>query len=389
MAQSSTQPARTLPQDDDRDIELARYRVMAEEASDIIMLHEKGKAVCVSAALDRLLKRTPDEFQSGGYLQSVHPDDLTEAMKVRGRPRPGETRTATYRVRHADGHYLWFEVSTRGVYDSSTGEFLQEISVGRDVTARKEHELRLKTAQERAEAANRAKSAFLANMSHELRTPLNAILGFSEVMRNEMFGALGHERYREYADSIHEAGERLLWIVGNILDVARIESGRFELQPESLSLPVLMDECIGLVKAAADKACVTLEQALSVDSLIADAQALRKILLNLLSNAVTFASGGGTVRIEAERRGTDVFLRVRDNGRGMTAETLAQLKQPFAQLCTDATLARDGPGAGAGIAVTRALVEGHGGSMEIESELGIGTAVTVRLPQPAAMRAGV
>jgi PAS domain S-box-containing protein len=164
--------ARTIfaPDAADRDALLARYRAMTEEASDIIVLHENGRIVCATGALWRLLRRTPEEFQAGGYLQLVHPDDLPAAEQLRGTPPPGKVWRATYRVRHRDGHYVWFEVATRGVYDETTGGFVREISVGREIGERKAHELRLQAAREQADAANRAKSAFLAPRQHESRT---------------------------------------------------------------------------------------------------------------------------------------------------------------------------------------------------------------------------
>src|ERR1051325_4493691 len=219
-----------------RDALLARYRAMAEEASDIVVLHEGGHIVCATGALWRLLKRTPEEFENGRYLHLVHPDDLPEARKLLGTPPAGETWTATYRVRHADGHYVWFEVRTRGEYDEKTGALLREVSVGRDVTERKEQELRLRAAQERAEAANRAKSAFLAHMSHELRTPLNAIIGFADIMRHEKLGPLGNGRYSEYAGSIFESGGTLLRLIANVLDIARIESGALSITTQAIDL---------------------------------------------------------------------------------------------------------------------------------------------------------
>ena len=141
-----------------------RYRLMMEEASDIIMLHTAdGRVEFASAALERLLGRTIREFDDKGYLHMVHPDDRAEAEKLAIRPKPGETRTATYRVRHAAGHYVWIEATTRSVHDEATGEFLHVVGVSRDVTARREQEIAMEIAREAAETANRAKSAFLAN----------------------------------------------------------------------------------------------------------------------------------------------------------------------------------------------------------------------------------
>jgi PAS domain S-box-containing protein len=359
---------------------LARYRAMAEEASDIIILHEGGRIVCGTGAMWRLLQRTPEEFQNGGYLALVHPDDLPAARLLLGTPPPGEIWRATYRVRHADGHYVWFEVVTRGAYDESTGEFLREISVGREIGERKAHEIALTAAQERAEAANRAKSAFLANMSHELRTPLNAIIGFADLIRSEAFGPLGNERYGDYAASIAQAGALLLGMVGNILDVARLESGRFDLQPTQLDLRALVMECVALHHAAAERAGISLQCETEPAFAYADADAVKKILLNLLSNALKFTPAGGSVTVELDRRGSQTVLRVRDNGTGISEETIARLSQPFAALCSQAALARGTSGVGLGLMLTRALAEAHGGCLEIESQPGKGAVATVHLP---------
>ena len=374
-------------EDTERNALLARYRAMAEEASDIIVLQEDGRIVCASGALHRLLKRTPEEFQNGGYLRLVHPDDLAVARTVQGTPPPGETWTAAYRVQHADGHYVWFEVTTRAMYDAATGRFLREISVGRDITERKQNELRLQAAQERAETANRAKSAFLANMSHELRTPLNAIIGFAEMIGSEALGPLANARYRDYASSIAQAGALLLGMVDNILDVAKLEAGRFDLHLEPIESEALLAECAGLHQAAAAQAGLTVEWHSSAGTVVADRGALRKLLLHLLSNAVKFSPPGSAVRVTAERENGSVVLRVRDTGRGMTAEQVARAAQPFAEICSQAALARGQTGTGLGLALVRGLAEAHGGTMFVASAPGAGTTVTISLPAAAARQA--
>ena len=380
--------ARTISAPDaaDRDALLARYRAMTEEASDIIVLHEDGRIVCATGALWRLLRRTPEEFQAGGYLQLVHPDDLPAAEQLRGTPPPGKVWRATYRVRHRDGHYVWFEVATRGVYDETTGGFVREISVGREIGERKAHELRLQAAREQADAANRAKSAFLANMSHELRTPLNAIIGFAELMRGEAFGPLDG-RYRDYAASIAQAGENLLAMLGNILDVAKLESGRFELAPQALDLSAAVADCIGLVHGAAGKAGVSIEQTLALQRCTADPEALKKILLNLLANAVAFTPRGGRIVIETTCDGSAAVLRVSDTGCGKSTEQIAHVSEPFAELCSRAALARGKAGAGLGLPLAKALAEAQGGALHIESEPGRGTIVSIRLPNAACIDA--
>ena len=363
------------------------YRTIAEEASDIIFLHENGHIVFASGALERILGRTPEEFQDGRYLDLVHPDDLEEAKKVRGRPPKGEVRTATYRNRHADGHYLWIETRTRGIYDETTGAFQCEISVGRDVTERREQELKMRAAQERAEAASRAKSLFLANMSHELRTPLNAIMGFSDMMRSESFGPLGHDRYREYAATICSSGQHLLDLITDILDTAKIESGKLELHPEEIDLDGAIRECTHLLDMRAKEAGLELHVDIGAHAseLTADRRAVKQILLNLLSNAIKFTPAGGHVAVETSWRPGFLALSVRDDGLGIPADQIPRLGRPFEQVCIDPLLAKGG--SGLGLALVQALAQKHGGAMRIESEQGSGTTVTVEFPIQQALRA--
>jgi len=356
------------------------YRTIAEEASDIIFLHDSGRIVFASNALDRVLKRRPEELEDGRFLELVHPDDIDEAMKVRGRPPPGEIRSATYRNRHADGHYVWIETRTRAIYDDETGDFLCEISVGRDVTERREQELKMRAAQERAEAASRAKSLFLANMSHELRTPLNAIMGFADMMRMEAFGAMGHERYREYAATICNSGQHLLDLITDILDTAKIESGKLELHPEQIDLGGAIRECIDLLAIRAREAGLDLGVKLGdqASELSADRRAVKQILLNLLANAIKFTPSGGHVSIETSSRKDCIALCVRDDGVGIPADQIPRLGRPFEQVCVDPLLAKGG--SGLGLALVQALAQKHGGAMRIESEQGVGTTVTVEFP---------
>ncbi len=364
------------------------YRVMAGEASDIIFFHESDRIVFASHALDRLLKRKPEEFHHGRYLELVHPDDLEAAYKLLGRPPPGQIWTGTYRVRHADGHYLWIETRTRGVYDEATGEFRQEISVGRDVTERVEHELKIRAAQERAEAANRAKSLFLANMSHELRTPLNAVIGFADMMRGEVFGPLGHARYGEYAKLICGSGQHLLDLVTDILDMAKIENGKLELNIEQIDLEATIANCIELLSLRAKDAGIELSVDFEGDcsQFFADRRAIKQILLNLLTNAVKFTSEGGHVAVEVRSQGDSLALAVRDDGIGIPTDQIPRLGKPFEQVCTDPMLAKGG--SGLGLALVHALVQRHGGTVRIESEHGVGTTVTVTFPlAPPALRA--
>jgi len=364
----------------ERERERTWHRAMARETSDIIVLRENGRIVLASNALARLLQRSPEEFQSGGYLRLVHPDDRNEALKLRGRPPPGEIWTATYRLPHADGHYIWFEARTRGVYDEATGEFLREISVLRDITERKAQELKMCAALERAEAANKAKSLFLATISHELRTPLNAILGFSDILKEERLGPVGSVRTRDYAGSIHDSGAHLLALINDILDITRLEDGRLELHLEPVALESVIAECAQSVAGQADKSGVRFHTRLDAGACVlhADRKRLQQILLNLLSNAMKFTHEGGAVCISTLRRDGGIALAVSDTGIGMEADDIPKALERFGQI--DSRLSRKYEGAGLGLPITRQLAELHGWTLAIESNPGAGTTVTILVP---------
>ncbi len=364
-----------------------KYRLMTEQASDIIMLHDlDGRVLFASHALQRVLGLTRDDFERDGFLALIHPDDLEEASKLSTLPVPGQTLTASYRARHADGHYVWMEGSTRAVHDEATGEFRHVIGISRDITERKTQELAAKAARENAEAASKAKSGFLASMSHELRTPLNAIIGFADVMKAEMFGPLGNARYVEYADLIHDSGAHLLDLISDILDMAKIEAGKMELHFEQVDLAHIIEDCARLMSQRAREGGIDLSIEVPKNGLRlhADYRAIKQILLNLMSNAVKFTPRGGLILVSAVDDGKHVVIRVCDNGIGIPAGTLPRLGRPFEQAATDPMIAKIGTGLG--LALVRALAEKHGGSMRIESVEGEGTTVTVELARGAAVR---
>ena len=231
---------------------------------------------------------------------------------------------------------------------------------------------------------------FLATVSHELRTPLNAIIGFSEMLANAALAPTDPAKAREYASIIHTSGQHLLSVVNTILDASKLESGRFEVQPESFDVAPLVIACRDMMSLKAEQAGIALEVAVAPDvrDLVADARACKQILINLLSNAVKFTPAGGRVRIDAHTEGHAIVFAVSDTGIGIGAPDLPRLGDAFFQARND--YARPFEGTGLGLSVVRGLVGLHGGTISIESAQGEGTLVTVRLPRdgrPAAGRA--
>jgi signal transduction histidine kinase len=243
----------------------------------------------------------------------------------------------------------------------------------------------LRGAKEEAEAASRTKSQFLANMSHELRTPLNAILGFAEIIRDQVAG-LATERRREYAEHIHDAGRHLLGIIGDVLDLSKVEVGRLELHKEWVTIDEIVRACRRLVAERAREGGVAIEEDLpaALPPVFADRQRLKQIVLNLLSNAVKFTPAGGRVVIAgAVPSEGGILLSIADTGIGMRQEDIPVALAPFQQI--EADLSRRYEGTGLGLALAKTLTELHGGTLEVESELGRGTVVRLRLP---ALRVG-
>ncbi len=275
--------------------------------------------------------------------------------------------------RHSDGR--WLRTTERKTSEGGI------VAISTDVTELKNRETDLREAKTQAEFANRSKSEFLANMSHELRTPLNAIIGFSEMMRLETFGPIGNPRYIEYVRDIHESGTHLLSLINDILDLSKIEAGAFELKEEEVDLAQVVAACRRIIEVRAKEAGLTLDTRLSgkLPKLWSDERAVKQIILNLLSNAVKFTPTGGkvTVRAEIEEDGCFV-LSVSDTGIGIDADDIPKVFKPFSQI--DGSLSRKHDGTGLGLPLVKSLVEVHGGTIELESELGNGTIITIRFP---------
>ena len=239
-----------------------------------------------------------------------------------------------------------------------------------------------------AEAANIAKSRFLAQMSHELRTPLNAILGFSEVMKNELFGAHAVRAYKDYANDIHNSGVHLLGLINEILDLSRIEAGRYELNEESVSLVQVAEECRHLLKLRASNRGITIHDMFEPDMprLWADERAVRQICLNLLSNAIKFTPQGGEVWLKVGWTAAGgQYFSVRDNGPGIPESEIPIVLDSFGQGSNAIKSAEQG--AGLGLPIVKSLIELHGGTFSLKSKLREGTEVVVTFPPERVMAA--
>ncbi|QIB35120.1 PAS domain-containing protein [Ancylobacter pratisalsi] len=302
----------------------------------------------------------------------------------------------------------WLKVAERRTKD---GGF---VSVGTDITALKRHEERLMDSEKRlmalvadlrksqqtlemqalqlaelaqnyadektkAEDANRAKSEFLANMSHELRTPLNAIIGFSELMESGLFGPLGSDKYNEYCRDIRDSGRYLLDVINDILDMSRIEAGRFQLNLQPVKLDEVVTDAIRVMSVRADEKHLTItsesEEAVAVE---ADKRALKQIALNLISNAIKFTPEHGRITLRTRQFARAALLVIEDTGIGIPKSALAKIGKPFEQV--ESQFTKTYKGSGLGLAIAKSLVELHGGTMRIRSSEGVGTTVVIRLP---------
>jgi two-component system cell cycle sensor histidine kinase PleC len=236
-------------------------------------------------------------------------------------------------------------------------------------------------ARKRAEAANISKSRFLAQMSHELRTPLNAILGFSEVMKSEVFGEHAIPAYKEYSGDIHNSGVHLLGLINEILDLSRIEAGRYELNEESVSLAGIVEDCHHLLKIRASNRGITIHEMFEPDlpRLWADERAIRQICLNLLSNAIKFTPQGGEIWLKVGWTASGgQYMSVKDTGPGIPEEEIPIVLASFGQGSNSIKSAEQG--AGLGLPIAKSLVDLHGGTFTLKSKLRIGTEVVVTFP---------
>ena len=335
------------------------------------------------AVADRILPgmNFEDFIRAGTVAGDLSIPESEREAWITERLRRRKEQRVSFELKLGDGR--WIKVSDHKTADGST------VGIRTDITDLKLREEALYAAKETAEIASRSKSEFLANISHELRTPLNAIIGFSEIMREEIFGPLGSPQYREYIGDVLESAHHLLGVINDILDVAKAEAGKLELSEEHVEIAQVVNSARRLVQERAQRSRVTIRTNLPSDlpPLHADERKLKQILLNLLTNSVKFTPAGGFIEIAARLAETgDFLLTVRDTGIGIATEDIATALAPFGQV--DSKLNRKYEGTGLGLPLSNAMVKLHGGELTIESAVGTGTTVTIRLPA-ARVRASV
>jgi PAS domain S-box-containing protein len=308
------------------------------------------------------------------YLEPGRREDFLTEMQAHGK-----VVGFISRIRRHDGSLIWISENARAVRNSKGRIIFYEGTV-EDVTAKLETAAALKRALRESEEANRAKSAFLAAMSHELKTPLNAVLGFSEILKSEMLGPIGQAAYRDYASDIHASGARLLSIINDILDTARLQGGAITLASRPISLLELTESAVALARRSTQGThAVTFDLPSDAPLVDVDPVRLGQALSNLVSNALKFTPESGTITVGARLVANDaISITVSDTGIGMDADKIAAALEPFRQL--DGSLARRFEGTGLGLSIAKALVELHGGTLSVKSVPGEGTVVTLALP---------
>ena len=366
----------------------ARYHLLARNMTDVITRHGRNGAVkFASPAAEPLFGVPPRDLIGHGLFDRVHVADrpayLTALADAATR---GEGSSVEFRVRrdqsdrilHKGVYFVWVEMRCRAL--AAAGEECDVVAVMRDVTERKVQEQAIEDARSEAERANAAKGRFLATMSHELRTPLNAIIGFSDMLMNEEPLKLDGARRHDYAQLINDSGQHLLSVVNGILDMSKIETGNFEITPEPFDPVPVIGTCSDMLALKAREAGVDLIARVARDlpELVADKRAFKQILLNLLSNAIKFTDRGGRVVVGARSESGSVVLTVEDTGVGIAADDLPRIGDPFFQ--ARGSYARPYDGTGLGLSIVKGLVALHGGTIDIQSRLGEGTCVAIRLP---------
>lgn len=367
-----------------------KFRLLADHANDVISIYSmEGICRYVSPSVERVLGYKQEEFVGQSLAKYAYPDDLKEIYlnNIKYIKAGVTPELYLFRVRHKAGNWEWMEGSISVERDIVTGKITQVSSVSRLVTERVRQDKELRDARERAEAADRAKSDFLAHMSHEIRTPLNAVIGFSEVMRDQLFGPLGSPRYLEYVNDIHNSGIHLLELINDVLDLSKIEAGKFELQEDRAHLNTIIDTAFRFMHDRADAKRISLQSRLhETPDIWCDRRIFTQIMLNIIGNAIKFTPERGRITVESHLdAGGNLVLNITDTGIGIALEDIPIILKPFGQVRSNADIAISEPGTGLGLPLSKSFVEKHGGTLSITSEVGIGTRVSITIPAARVM----
>ncbi|MCB1562081.1 MAG: PAS domain-containing sensor histidine kinase [Alphaproteobacteria bacterium] len=360
-----------------------KYRTIVENAAGgIYQLTPEGLYLSANPAMARILGyHSPEEILRSVKNANceVYGDIRTREKFIRRLEEEGSVTNNEIKVRRKDGSEVWVNENAHVVRDESGVVLYYEGSL-EDITSRKKTDTVLREAKIRSDLANRAKSEFLANMSHELRTPLNAIIGFSEMIKNEVFGPVGQKAYWEYARDINDSGQKLLTVINEILDISKIEAGERQLNESVVDVRAVVGRCLELLddKIKGNKMSVT-NTLHNLPGIIGEELAIKQIVTNLLSNAVKFTPSGGRITISSEMDEKGRFhLSFTDTGIGLDEKEVEKALSPFGQVNSE--LDRSGSGTGLGLTLVDALLKLHGGEMELFSQKGIGTTVTIIFP---------
>jgi len=372
-----------------------RYRLLARNMSDVISRHQRNGAVqFISPAAEAMLGMPVAQLLGHGLFDRVHVADRPAYLTALSDAARGEVRSVEFRLRRdptgserGQIDFIWVEMRCRPLdqdqrqnpYSDVTAE-LEVVAVMRDVTDRKLSEQALDQARSAAEAADAAKTRFLATMSHELRTPLNAIIGFSEMIAQEQTLMLAASQRREYAELINASGQHLLSVVNGILDMSKMESGNFEIASEPFAPRAALMHCCNLLALKAREGGIDLitDAPQDLPVMTGDPRAFKQIVLNLVANAVKFTERGGQVTVSASASASQLTLRISDTGVGIAPDDLKRIGAPFFQC--GKTYERRHEGTGLGLSIVKSLIALHLGELTVQSKLGEGTAVTVKLP---------
>ncbi|HVJ43918.1 MAG TPA: PAS domain S-box protein [Dongiaceae bacterium] len=368
-------------------------RLSESEAFADLVLQSIDAVIMVSDRHGNVLRANRKAELASGYSEAELKDPIIAASLV-----PADEYAAVVEIlRHQDPAVFpiininhW--ISRTGVHHllrwanvaltDESGAIALRIGIGFDITELRQHEQALIAAKNQAETASRAKSSFLATMSHELRTPLNAIIGFSDLMARQSFGPMGSTKYIDYVNDIRNSGSQLLSIINDILDLSRVEAGKQELSIERLSLADIWPPIASGLTAAAGRKNIRVAVPADLQDIyfLSDRRAMMQILTNLVNNATKFTPPGGAIELSVSlsESGSEAVIAIRDNGRGIPRERLADVTKPFVQIAN--TYNRDEGGTGLGLAICNALTASMQGWLAIDSELGAGTTVQVYIP---------